>query len=105
MIGLPASRAGELIGGPIDVTIVGRGLAGQPKDTMKTMILRWMAVSPVIAIVLTVVGCASLSSNGVLTLKRTQIFVSWKMTAYQQAFTGGSVTEAQAQRVTAAHQA
>jgi hypothetical protein len=73
---------------------------------MKKMILRIAAVIPVIIAVLAMVGCASSSSNGVLTLKQTQINVSWKMTAYQQALaSGGGVTEGQRQRVAAAHQA
>ena len=67
-------------------------------DAMKRMILQFVTVVPVIAALLASVGCSALSDNGVLTLKQSQINVSWKMTAYQQAVTSGSVTEAQSQR-------
>jgi len=72
---------------------------------MKRMILKFVTVVPVIAALLALVSCSALPGNGVLTLKQTQINVSWKMTAYEQAVTGGSVTEAQSQRVAAAQQA
>jgi hypothetical protein len=72
---------------------------------MKKMMLRIAVVVPVIIAVLAMVGCASSSSNGVLTLKQTQINVDWKMTAYQNALARGGVTEGQRQRVTAAQQA
>jgi hypothetical protein len=71
---------------------------------MEKMNLRIAAVVPMIIALLVMVGCAS-SSNGVLTLKQTQINVGWKMTAYQQALVRGGVTLAQRQRVEAAHQA
>ena len=48
-------------------------------------------------------GCTALpGSNGVVTLKQTHINISWKITAYEAAQTGGSVTAEQAQAVAAA---
>jgi len=74
-------------------------------DAMKRMILPFATGASLIAALLAMVGCTALPSGDVLTLKQTQINVSWKMTAYQQAVNGGSVTAAEAQRVAAAKEA
>jgi Spy/CpxP family protein refolding chaperone len=74
-------------------------------EPMKKMILRIAAVVPLIIAMLAMVGCASSSSNGVLTLKQTKINVDWKMTAYQNALARGGITEGQRQQVAATYQA
>ena len=70
--------------------------------TNKTLLLR-AALSCCGVGMLLMAGCASPSARGALTLKQTQLNVDWKMTAYQQAVTFGSVTEGQAQQVATAH--
>lgn len=78
--------------------------------TIRSCCVMWLvrlikATAPVFLVLLGAVSCASLPGNGALTLKETRLNVNWKMTAYQQAQIGGSVTEAQAQQVNAAFHA
>lgn len=70
---------------------------------MRAFVFR--AAFPLFSLILLLSGCVSPSGGGGLTLKETQINVDWKMVAYQEAVTGGSVTEGQQQRVSAEHQA
>lgn len=58
------------------------------------------------ALILTlfVAGCASTGGGGGFTLKQTRLDVGWKMEAYQEAVTFGSVTQGQKQQVSAAYQ-
>lgn len=72
---------------------------------MNRSILPTMAITTVVVALLVATGCTSVPDGGVLTLKETQLNVSWKMTAYQQAQIGGSVTESQAQQVNSAFRA
>jgi hypothetical protein len=71
---------------------------------MRTPVPATLLALPLLAIVLALNGCTSLPGNGALTLRQTEVSVSWKMTAYRQAALG-DVTEAQTQRVTANYQA
>lgn len=73
---------------------------------MKKLILRFLASGGTIAALVAMAGCTAMpSSSGVQTLKQTQMNVSWKMIAYDAAQANASVTEAQAQNVSAAYQA
>jgi hypothetical protein len=75
------------------------------KSFQKEHLLNWSALLATCLLALLVSGCVSPSGGGVITLKQTQVNVSWKMTAYQNAAGFGNVTLGQQQQVTAANQA